>query len=205
MKQGWSFGLWSKKLLILLLSSCLAIFLGVILVAVPATLTLPGGVRPGIPPMTLESAVLLVENISGTDAERVENARKLVITRMQYCRRNSFDSYEIAFERGYGYCIQQAQALAHLLTKLNLTAYVVQATENRFPDGSVGGHAWVRVETEAWTKDVDATNVSLESDRLTFVPLNEVTRLEGVFLQIALWGSTSVNALRYYLTGSDTT
>ena len=55
----------------------------------------------------------------------MDSARELVANRMEYCRRNSFDSPARAFERGYGFCTQQAYALAELLRLLGVEAKVV--------------------------------------------------------------------------------
>lgn len=123
---------------------------------------------------------------------------------MESLRKREPGESQLAFERGYGYCIQQAQALAYVLGQLGFTAEVVQATRNRFSDGSVGGHAWVRVSTPEGAQDLDATSLKTGPSGLSFVPLDPVTKLEGAFLGVALWGSPAVNALRYYATGSDT-
>src|SRR5512139_276353 len=92
----------------------LVIIVGVILYALPATLSLPRGRRPGIEPLTIQEAAqqLRLSGLGGPAL--VEAARRLVGERMQYCRRNSFDLYPRAFERGYGYCQQSAYALAAL-------------------------------------------------------------------------------------------
>ncbi len=74
---------------------------------------------------------------------------------MQYCRRNSFDVYQHAFEWGYGYCQQSAFALSALLKELGFDARVVTAVKNRFPGGRITGHAWVRVYVEEKLKDID--------------------------------------------------
>ena len=93
------------KIVPLVLSAVAAAFaVGVPLFALPATLSLPRGQRPGISRLTIEQAAQRLR--ADTDRagwDRVEAARALVGQRMSYSRRNSFDSADRAFERGYGY------------------------------------------------------------------------------------------------------
>ena len=98
-----------------LLVFILVIILGVILYALPATFSLGGGRRPGIKPLKIQEAAQQLRAGGQSGPALVEAARTLVGERMQYCRRNSFDLYPRAFERGYGYCQQSAYALAALL------------------------------------------------------------------------------------------
>ena len=81
----------------------LILLIGVPLYAVPATLSLPPGPRPGIKEITIQEAAqhLLASGKTGWDL--VEAARSMVAERMKYSRRNSFDPAGRAFERGYGY------------------------------------------------------------------------------------------------------
>jgi transglutaminase-like putative cysteine protease len=122
---------------------------------------------------------------------------------MVYSRRNSFDSAGRAFERGYGYCTQHAFALLHLLTDLGFEARVVQAFQNRFPDGQVTAHAWVSVNLGRDTRQVDALFYDQENREIDFTPLSEITDVSPAFKLVAFWGGTAVNAHRYYLTGMD--
>lgn len=179
------------------------LFISWMLYALPATFSLPSGIRPGIEKMTIDDAVEKLNTSSAGSFELIEKCRQLIITRMQYCRRNSFDSYKTAFKRGYGYCQQQAYALKYILTRLGFTARVVHAYRNRFPDGSVGGHAWVRISYNGIIKDVDPTHVDLTSDRISFVSLTKVREYTTLFRLFAGWGSIAVNAYRYYKTGTD--
>ena len=93
---------------------------------------------------------------------------------MQYSRRNSFDPAGRAFERGYGYCQQHSFALVGLLNLLGFEAEVVHAFKNRFKDGSVTAHAWVRVEVDNETRDIDSLFYDTETESLDFTPLSQV-------------------------------
>jgi hypothetical protein len=122
---------------------------------------------------------------------------------MAYSRRNSFNGYARAFERGYGYCSQQARALADLLTRLGFEASVVHAFQNRFADGSVTAHAWVQVIAEGEAYDVDSLFYDPDHSRITFTPISEVQEVPQLLTYLEWWGAPAVNAHRYYLTGRD--
>ena len=181
----------------------LAIVVGVILYALPATLSLGRRRRPGIDPLTIQEAAQQLRGSGQSCPALVEAARSLVGERMQYCRRNSFDLYPRAFERGYGYCQQSAYALAALLKELGFAAKVVTAFRNEFPGEGVGGHAWVRVEVKGKTQDIDPLHYNPTTGQLSFTPLTRVFEYTPFFRVLAGWGSTAVNAHRYYLTGRD--
>lgn len=177
--------------------------LGLPLYALPATLSLPSGPRPGLEPLTIPQAAQQLRATAKTGADLVEAARVLVAERMAYCRRNSFDPYVRAFERGYGYCQQQAHALADLLTRLGFEARVVHAFRNRFPNGKVGGHAWVRVVVDGEARYVDSIHYDPQAGAIDFTPLTQVREYTPLFRLLAGWGCIAVNAHRYYLTGRD--
>lgn len=180
-----------------------SILLGVPLFALPATISLSRGMRPGLKHQNIMQAVnsLQVSGMKGWAL--VEAARKLVEGRMAYSRRNSFDIASKAFERGYGYCQQQAYALKEILTRLGFDARVVGAFRNRFPDGRIGGHAWVQVMFEGETHDIDTLFYNEMAGKINFTPLSAVFGYTPAFRVLAGWGSTYVNAYRYYTTGKD--
>lgn len=190
-------------LLIAILIFILVILVGVPLYAIPATLSLPRGRRPGITPLSIQQAAQQLRLSGQSGAALVEAARRLVGERMQYCRRNSFDLYPRAFERGYGYCQQSAYALAALLKELGFSAKVVTAFRNAFPEEGVGGHAWVRVEIEGTSQEIDPLFYNPTTGLLNFTPLTRVFEYTPFFRILAGWGSTAVNAHRYYVTGRD--
>lgn len=185
------------------LGSIIAILLGVPLYAVPASISLPPGPRPGVEELTIEQASQELKETGLRDWELVEAARALVAERMQYSQRNSFDPAEKAFERGYGYCQQHSFALAALLNQLGFEAKVVHAFLNRFQDGTVTAHSWVRVRLDNETRDVDSLFYDTQAGKLAVTPLSEVLEYSPAFRLLAGWGSTAVNAHRYYVTGKD--
>jgi hypothetical protein len=176
---------------------------GWIVYALPATLSLKRGTRPGIKRVSIDDAIEELRITRAAGFELIEKCRQLIITRMQYCRRNSFDSYRVAFERGYGYCQQQAFALKYVLTKLGFAAHVVYAARARFPDGDTRGHAWVRVSYNGVTTDLDTINTNLTPPALSFLALTKVRPYTSTFRLLAGWASIAVNAYRYYRSGKD--
>lgn len=180
-----------------------SILIGTPLVALPATRSLPRGLRPGLKPLTLAQAAGRLKESGMTGLALVEAARQLVSRRMQYSRRNSFDNYRRAFERGYGYCQQQAYALADLLTRLGFETRVVGAVSNRFPDGKITGHAWVQVFVDGQAHEIDSIAYDAKAGKITFTPLSRVFAYTPVFRIFAAWGSSAVNAWRYYRCGKD--
>ena len=190
-------------MIVIILLSIAALFIFWIVYSLSATFSLPHGIRSRIEKMTIEEAVKKLRKSKLVGSDLIEQAKKMVTSRMQYCRRNSFDSYKKAFRRGYGYCQQQAFALKYVLTRLGFTAKVVHAYRNKFPDGKVSGHAWVKVVYENTEKDIDASDVDSAIDEINFIPLTKVKAYNAWFRFFAGWGSTGVNAWRYYKFGKD--
>jgi hypothetical protein len=185
------------------LIALMVILIGIPLYAIPATITLPAGPRPGLQELTIQQAAAQLRESGKTNWELVEAARALVAERMQYSRRNSFDSSGLAFERGYGYCVQHSYALKHLLAELGFQAKVVQAFQNRFPDGSVTSHSWVSVSVGDEIRNIDSLFYIQETGELDFTPLSEITEIPMAFKLFTFWGAPAINAHRYYLTGKD--
>lgn len=173
------------------------------LYALPATLSLQAGARPGVEPLTISAAARRLMRSGLKGRPLVEAARRMVADRMQYCRRNSFDTAATAFARGYGYCQQQAFALARLLCCLGFEARVVHAFRNRLPDGTVTPHAWVRVAVDGEMLDVDSIHYDPGESAIAFTPEGKVRGYSPAFRILAGWGSTAVNAHRYYATGRE--
>jgi hypothetical protein len=176
---------------------------GVPLYALPATITLQPGPRPGLDELTIEQAARQLESSGKRDWELVEAARALVAERMVYSRRNSFDSPGRAFERGYGYCMQHAYALSDLLEEMGFQVEVVQAFQNEFTNGIVTSHAWVSVKVDSEIRYVDSLFYDEQEGKLDFIPRSEITTIPTAFKIFTFWGGPAVNAHRFYLTGKD--
>jgi hypothetical protein len=177
---------------------------GVIIYALPATASLDRGTRPGIDEITIDDAALHLAKAGYKGHDLIEQARLIVGERMAYCRRNSFDSYERAFARGYGYCQQEAYALAALLQELGFDAWPVHCEHCDFSDTKDTGHAWVQVLYEGKVLNIDSTYMDTQTGKLLFTAQGPVKAYTSLFRLFSGWGSTAANARRYYKTGSDT-
>ena len=187
----------------ILLFAFFAILVGAPLYAVPATLSLPAGPRPGVEELTIKQAVQQLKVTGKKGWNLIEAARALVADRMKYSRRNSFDPTGRAFKRGYGYCMQQAYALTSLLTELGFEAKVVHAFQNRFPDGKETAHAWVSVRINGETRYIDSLFYNEQAGELDFTPLSKISDVSLGLKLLTFWGGTAVNAHRYYVTAKD--
>jgi hypothetical protein len=194
-----------KRLIILAIApiAVLATYIGLALYALPATFMLLKGIRPGFKPLSLSQAAQRLLDTRKTGWDLVEAARAMVAERMQYSRRNSFDSDAKAFERGYGFCTQQAYVLVDLLTQLGFKAKAVHAFRNTFPDGTAGGHTWVRVSVDGETRFIDSIFYDAESREITFQPISKISIHTSLFKLLTRSGEAALNAHRYYRTGED--
>jgi transglutaminase-like putative cysteine protease len=181
-----------------------AILAGLFLYVLPATLSLPRGRRPGLEALTIEGAAVRLGQCGAGGWDLVAEARSLVGERMAYCRRNGFDSYRKAFQRGYGYCEQSAFALAKLLQLRGFDARTVHSERNRFPDrDKPTGHAWVRVQIDGETREVDPEHQDPTTGELLFQPGDDARAYSLAFRVMARLGCPIANAHRYYRTASD--
>jgi hypothetical protein len=181
----------------------LATNLGLALYALPAMFTLPKGSRPGLKPLSLSQAAQRLLETGKTRWDLVEAARAMVAERMQYSRRNSFDRDVKAFERGYGFCTQQAYVLVDLLTELGFEAKAVHAFRSMFPDGTAGGHTWVRVSLDGETRFIDSIFYDAESGEITFQPISKIYNHTFLFKILTRSGDAALNAHRFYQMGKD--
>jgi hypothetical protein len=135
---------------------------------------------------TLEEAVARCRATGLTGRALVAYAQGLVARKMSYSRRNPWDTWSRCFERGMGYCVQQAMALRLLLRALGFDAEPVQALRCRFPahrvhgvlsGPGVSGHMWLRVPVDGQSLDVCPGNPANEPGRVTFEVLSPVRRV----------------------------
>jgi hypothetical protein len=110
-------------------------------------------------------------------------AQGVAARRFEYSRRNPWDSPERCFERGYGYCIQQARALKLLYDGLGIESRIVQAFRCSFPPKAihgkpspalVSGHAWLRARIGGRDYDICAGDIHNEPGRVHFRIISRV-------------------------------
>ena len=133
---------------------------------------------------TIDDAVKYLRSTNKVGWELVTAAQKLVNAKMQYSRRNGWDSPQRAFRRGMGYCQQQASALLIILRRLGIEAYPVQALRNQFPPkplheywdpGGISGHMWLVVTIDGVEKDVCPGHPDNEPGKVHFTRLSPRT------------------------------
>lgn len=119
----------------LLVGLFVAVFVAPTLLSLPAMWTLPRGLRSGLAPMRIEETIATLQERGLRGRDLVRAATFEVHQRFRYCRRNSYDHYAKAYQRGWGYCQQYAYALKGILEGLGFEAEAVHALSCRFRKG----------------------------------------------------------------------
>ena len=129
--------------------------------------------RPGRVSMdgitTIEDAVEACRQTKLQGWDLVAYAQQLVARKFTYSRLNTWETPSRAFERGMGYCEQQALALKQIYDRLGIAVRPVFSLHCKFParvvdgipsPGGVTGHAWLRVRIDGKELDVCPGSVS---------------------------------------------
>ncbi len=152
--------------------------------------------------MTISEAIVKCRATCLTGWQLVEYAQRLVACTMEYSWFNSFDMPGKAFEKGQGYCWQQAGALNLILQDLGFDSRLVHAIRNNFPkiirDGVmlpalVSGHVWCRVRVDGQEKDVCPGNQTNRPGVLHFKPMTKVKNFSGPIVGFSYLGSAVIN------------
>lgn len=136
--------------------------------------------------------------------ELAEEAQRIVSERFRYSRRNPWDSPEKAFQKGLGYCLQQARALSKVYDYLDIENSLVMAycsfpgkwVHGLYEPPAEGRHTWLRVTIQGETRDVCPGNPLNYPGRLHFEILSEVKPLHSFFIPFAHLGSVVLNSSR---------
>lgn len=151
---------------------------------------------------TISDAIAYLQDKGLKEWELVKEAQKLVCEKMEYSRRNNWDSSERAFARGMGYCQQQAEALLIILKSQGIDARLVQCMKNKFPpkkiheyysQGGMCGHVWLRVKIANEEKDVCPGNINNEPGIIHFIVIGKVTNYSGIMKVLGNLGSALMN------------
>lgn len=135
----------------------------------------------------------------------VEFAQILTHKNMAYSYENSFDMPNAAFEKGKGYCWQQAKALQKILRALGFECYLVYAVKNQMPEkefegvkinAHISGHVWCRVKIDEMERDVCPGNIKNKPGKVHFTPLSAVKKWNPLVAFGSYWGSAYVNYKR---------
>ncbi len=157
---------------ILLVFTCLggAFVITLTLLTLPMLRRLP---KPGRVSMdgiiTIEDAVKACRRTQLQGWDLVAYAQQLVARKFTYSRLNTWETPSRAFERGMGYCEQQALALKKIYDRLGIAVRPVFSLRCTFPakvvdgvlwPGGVSGHAWLRVRVADKELDVCPGSIS---------------------------------------------
>src|SRR5436305_8546926 len=144
-----------KKLLLALTGIGAAGILTVYLLTIPLLRRLPKQGRVSMDGITtIDDAVEACRQTYLQGWDFVAYAQNLAAKKFTYSRLNTWDTPSRAFERGMGYCEQQALALKKIYNRLGIKSRAVFAFRCKFPGkevdgmpspGGVSGHAWLRV------------------------------------------------------------
>ena len=112
---------------------------------------------------TIDDAVEACRRTHLQGWDLVAYAQKLAAKKFTYSHLNTWDTPSRAFERGMGYCEQQALALKKIYDKLCIETRPVFCMRCKFPakvvdgvywPGGISGHAWLRVRIGDEERDV---------------------------------------------------
>ena len=117
---------------------------------------------------TIDDAVEACKQTQLQGWDLVAFAQNLTAKKFTYSRLNTWDTPSRAFERGLGYCEQQALALKKIYDKLGFETRPVFCMRCKFPakvvdgvywPGGISGHAWLRVRIGDEERDVCSGSV----------------------------------------------
>jgi hypothetical protein len=117
---------------------------------------------------TIDDAVVACRRSGLQGWGLVAFAQQLVARKFTYSRLNTWDTPSRAFERGMGYCEQQALALKRIYDRLDIACTPVFSLGCIFPPklvdgapwpGGRTGHAWLRVTLAGEERDVCPSSV----------------------------------------------
>jgi hypothetical protein len=157
---------------ILLAFTCLggASVITLYLLTIPLLRRLPKPSRVSMDEITtIEDAVEACRQTQLWGWEQVSYAQHLVARKFTYSRLNTWETPSRAFERGMGYCEQQALALKKIYDRLGIAARPVFSLRCKFPakvvdgvpwPGGVSGHAWLRIRISEQELDVCPGSIS---------------------------------------------
>ncbi len=133
--------------------------------------------------MTIDDAVEACRQTHLQGWDLVAYAQNLAARKFTYSRLNTWDTPSRAFERGMGYCEQQALALKKIYDRLGIETRPVFALRCQFPakvvdgmpsPGGIGGHAWLRVRIGDEELDVCSGSVKNKPGVTQFKVLSRV-------------------------------
>jgi transglutaminase-like putative cysteine protease len=159
-----------KKMLLALTGIGAAGVLTVFLLTISLLRRLPKQSRVSLDGVTtIDDAVEACRRTHLQGWDLVAYAQNLAARKFTYSRLNTWDTPSRAFERGLGYCEQQALALKKIYDRLGIETRPVFAMRCKFPPkmidgipspGGISGHAWLRVRIGDEERDICSGSVN---------------------------------------------
>jgi hypothetical protein len=173
-----------RKMLLAFACTGAAGVLTVYLLTIPLLRRLPKQNRVSLDGVTtIDDAVEACRRTHLQGWDLVAYAQNLAARKFTYSRLNTWDTPARAFERGMGYCEQQALALKKIYDRLGIETRPVFTTRCKFPPkmidgipspGGVSGHAWLRVRIGNEERDVCSGSVDNKPGVMNFEILSKV-------------------------------
>jgi hypothetical protein len=158
-----------KKMLLALIGIGAAGVLTVFLLTIPLLRRLPKQSCVSLDGVTtIDDAIEACKRTHLQGWDLVAYAQNLTARKFTYSRLNTWDTPSRAFERGMGYCEQQALALKKIYERLGIETRPVFTLRCKFPPkmidgipspGGISGHAWLRVRIGDEERDVCSGSV----------------------------------------------
>jgi transglutaminase-like putative cysteine protease len=178
----------------------------VFLLTIPLLRRLPKQSRVSMDGITtIDDAVEACRRTDLQGWELVAYAQNLAARKFTYSRLNTWDTPSRAFERGMGYCEQQALALKKIYDRLGIETRPVFALRCKFPAkvadgiswaGGVSGHAWLRVRIGDEELDVCPGSVNNQPGVTQFEVLSRVLTWQPWIRPLTHVGSSIENIRR---------
>lgn len=153
---------------------------------------------------TIDDAVRVCRESGLSGWDLAAYAQNLTAKKFSYSRRNPWDTPARAFERGEGYCQQEALALKEILDRLGIDCRPVYAARCRFEaqmiDGELSneritGHVWLKVRINGKELDVCPGSVTNMPGVVNFTVLSDVKPLSPMMQPITHIISVVANTL----------
>lgn len=136
------------------------------------------------------AATCRATDLAGWDL--VDHVMRLVSARFStYSVLHPWETPEVAFQRGRGFCTQYNGALAIILHELGVQAWLVYTRRVRFDDRPEWplGHTWVRVRIGMDVRDACARSLDNCAGHVHFEPMDRVRRMNRTTRLLTTTGS----------------
>ncbi len=199
-----------KKILLALTGVGATVVLTVYLLTIPLLRRLPKQSRVSLDRVTtIDDAVEACKRTHLQGWDLVAYAQNLAARKFTYSRLNTWDTPARAFERGMGYCEQQALALKKIFDRLGIETRPVFAMRSKFPPkmidgipwpGGISGHAWLKVRIGNEERDVCSGSVNNTPGVTDFEVLSKVRTWQPWMRPFTHVGSSIENIRRDMVT-----